>query len=164
MENVVDNPASCKPGTQENCAFSSSGFAFTLLPDLYARTKRFIQLESTERFAGCCLGTISPNKSELPLLSMARFGREPSDKGCLRHKGNVKALTGCCGDYDGPRNGAAPLTLEAIETRLREAQPPLEAVISETPSSTPEAFRGRMWCPDHSRGLRLQRAAAGRDA
>src|SRR5262249_50327951 len=70
---------------------------------------------------------------------------EPSEKDCLRHAANVTALTGCCGDYDGPRNGASPLTLELAEAILREVQ--LEAVISETPSSVPGAERFRIWGP-----------------
>jgi len=119
--------------------------AFTLLPDQFAQIKRFIELERIERLAGACRATHAPSKSELPLICMARFGHEPSEKGCLRHAANVKALTGCCGDYDGPRNGAAPISFQAVEAILREAQ--LEAVISETPSSTPEAPRWRVWCP-----------------
>ena len=109
---------------------------------MYGRTKRFVQLENIEELAACCRGTIRPSKSDLPLLFMGKLGREPSAKGCLRYAGNVKALTGCCGDYDGPRLGAIQLPIEA---RLRAAG--LEAVISETPSSTYTTPRCRIWCP-----------------
>jgi hypothetical protein len=134
-----------KPGTQENCAFASSGVSVTLLRDQFARTKRFLQLATIEKFGRCCVATHAPCKSDLPLGCFARFGREPSENGCLRYAANVKALTGCCGDYDGPRNGSDTLTFATAEALLREAR--LEAVISETPSSTRDAPRWRVWCP-----------------
>jgi hypothetical protein len=145
MSTIGTNPGDFKPRNHENCAFSSVGVGFTLLPDLHARTKRYVWDETIERFGAQCRGTIRASKADLPLACLAKFGNEPTEKDCLRHAANVIALTGCCGDYDGPRNGAAPITLRAAVAIATGAQ--LEAVISETPSSTPEAPRWRVWCP-----------------
>jgi hypothetical protein len=145
MENVAVNPGDFKPVEHKNSAFSTHGVSFTLLPDLAARRKRFVHFEKIEHFAGACRGTRAPSKSELPLVFMGRLGREPSDKDCLRYAANVTALTGCCGDYDGPRFGALPFMIDTIEARLRAEG--IEAVVAETPSSTFTTPRCRIWCP-----------------
>jgi hypothetical protein len=142
MDRVITNAGNFKPVEH---TFSTTSVGFTLLPDLAARRKRFVQFASLEHFAGACRGTRAPSKSELPLVFMGRLGREPSDKGCLRYAANVTALTGCCGDYDGPRLGAMPFMIDTIEARLRAAG--IEAVVAETPSSTYAAPRCRIWCP-----------------
>jgi len=146
MDTVFTPAGDFKPVAHGNCTtFSTSGVSFTVLPDMFAQWKRFIQVENIGRFAAYCRGTIRPSKSDLPLVFMGKLGREPSAKGCLRYAGNVEALTGCCGDYDGPRLGAIQLPIDTIEARLRAAG--LECVISETPSSTYTAPRCRIWCP-----------------
>jgi hypothetical protein len=79
-----------KPGSQENCAFSAAGFGFTLLPDMFARTKRFIWDETIEKFAAQCRGTRAPSKSELPLGFAGKLGREPTNKGVCATRGTSK--------------------------------------------------------------------------
>jgi hypothetical protein len=38
--------------------------------------------------------TTAPSKSETPWLKLATFGNERTDKNCLRHTDNVRAITG----------------------------------------------------------------------
>ena len=131
MDTVFTPAGDFKPVAHGNCTtFSTSGVSFTVLPDMFAQWKRFIQVENIGRFAAYCSGTIRPSKSDLPLVFMGKLGREPSAKGCLRYAGNVEALTGCCGDYDGPRLGAIQLPIDTIEAppgrrpRMRDLRNP----------------------------------------
>src|SRR5437762_687919 len=44
-----------------------------------------------------------PNKAACPLIKLATFGDQRSDRGSLRHDANVVAVTGVEGDYDGEK-------------------------------------------------------------
>jgi hypothetical protein len=79
-------------------------------------------------------------KEALPWLKLASFGNNPSDKGCLRHDGNVVAIHGVEGDYD---DGEISLA----EAKDRAVQSGLLCIIYPSPSYTPEAPKWRVLCP-----------------
>jgi hypothetical protein len=99
----------------------------TVFRDRTANALHEIELPSIDKLAGCLRATKGPSKDLLPWLKLAKFGREPSDKGCYRCDANAIALFGCEGDYD---RGEMPIADAAA--RLQAAG--LEAVLSETPT------------------------------
>ena len=82
--------------------------------------------------------TVAQTKEKLPLLKLARFGRERSDRGSLRHDGNVVSVTGIEGDYDG-----GVLSFDAACAALSGVL----ALVYTTPSHTKEKPRWRVICP-----------------
>ena len=100
-------------------------------------------------------------KDNLPLFKLATFGDKRTDKGCLRHDGNVLTVTGCEGDYD-----AEQMQLEQAYHLLDAAG--VETLIYSTPSSEPDAPRFRVIAPfaqsltGTEDEMRVQRAAMAR--
>jgi hypothetical protein len=99
---------------------------------------------SLDELARLITAPIKAEKSELPWLVFGRFGDQRSDKGCLRRKGNLLAITGIECDYDGKMDGGSTSFEQAVE-QLRHAG--IEAVAYTSPSHTAEAPRWRVLCP-----------------
>ena len=72
----------------------------TFFSDYAAATKREQALDLTD-LARRIEITTGPDKAHLPWLKCARFGDIRTDKASLRWDGNLLAITGIEGDYDG---------------------------------------------------------------
>jgi hypothetical protein len=84
--------------------------------------------------------TARSRKQDCPLLKLARFGEQRSEKGSLRHDANLVEITGIEADYDGeqvPPDAA----LELLE------RAGIKAVIYTSPSHRPDAPRWRVVAP-----------------
>ncbi len=84
--------------------------------------------------------TEAPEKRQLPLLKLATFGTDRTDKGSLRHDLNVMTVSGCEGDYDAEQmrpNEAAKL--------LKKAG--IASIVYTSASHTPEKPRWRVIAP-----------------
>lgn len=80
------------------------------------------------------------DKAASPLVKLAEFGAERSDKGALRHDANLIAVYGIEADYDGGQMLAKDaLTLLQLWG--------VEAIVQETHSSAPDAPRWRVLAP-----------------
>lgn len=85
--------------------------------------------------------TTAPDKSSLPLMKLATFGDERTEKGnSLRHDANLVSVSGVEGDYD-----AGAITPQDAAERLRQAD--ISALIYTTPNHMPEAPRFRVLAP-----------------
>jgi hypothetical protein len=71
---------------------------------------------------------------------MGEFGENATEKGSLRHAGNILAVCGVEGDYD---TGQVPLPAAAEKLRLAGVR----AVLYTSPSHKPEAPRWRVLAP-----------------
>lgn len=80
------------------------------------------------------------DKAHCPLISLSEYGENFSEKGCIRHSGNVKRIFGVELDYDGEQ---MPLAL-AVK-RLQEAN--LQAILYTSPSHRPDRPRWRVLMP-----------------
>ena len=115
--------------------------AFSIFPDVSGSSikastwpwERIVQYiaSPTKEFA---------SKQDCPLIKLATFGQQRTEKGSLRHDANVLKVTGLEGDYD------------AGEVRINEAAMLLSdagitAVIYTSPSHTEQAPRWRVLCP-----------------
>jgi putative DNA primase/helicase len=113
---------------------------YTLLPDLSGATCE----RRTSDWAVLVSQALKPaqyaNKDALPLIKLATFGNARTEKGSLRHDGNLADVYGIEGDYDG---GKVPIT-DATE---RLASAGIEAVLFTTPSHTAAAPRWRVLAP-----------------
>lgn len=81
-----------------------------------------------------------PSKHAMPLLKLATFGDNRTDRGSLRHDGNIVELSGVEGDYDA---GQMPMG-EALR-RLEAAG--IRAALYTSPNHRPEAPRWRVLAP-----------------
>ncbi|MEP6388495.1 MAG: AAA family ATPase [Halioglobus sp.] len=80
------------------------------------------------------------SKAALPLVKMALFGEKRTDRDCLRHDSNVRALTGAEVDYD-----KSPLNhLEAAQL-LAAAE--IACTVYTTPTDTPQQPKWRVIAP-----------------
>jgi hypothetical protein len=112
------------------------GVSFTLLPDRFASSQRFIRLPSIADFADICLATRAPSKDRLPWAKFAAFGPTPSPAGRFRYDENVIELHGAECDYDD-----TDLSIEDAVALIEAAD--IEAILSET--ATPGHWR--IWLP-----------------
>src|SRR5215469_5255759 len=118
---------------------STPDLLVTFFDDWEARTKLEERL-TLNALAERIRITTAPQKDLLPWLKFARFGSLPSKGGSLRWNGNVLALSGVVGDYDGKR-----MSPEEAGERLDKAG--ITAIIYTTPSHSDEAPRWRVGCP-----------------
>jgi hypothetical protein len=113
--------------------------ALTWFKDPKAKTLS-ADVQSMRQLGGLIGQKRAPTKGALPLIKLATFGDRRSDKGALRHDGNLDSVSGLEGDYDAgevsPREGAE---------RLRKAG--ISALIYTTPSHTSDAPRWRVLAP-----------------
>lgn len=113
-------------------------FSVTVFPDLSGSRCRQ-ELHTTESLANLMF-TKRRSKGACELLKLAQFGPERTDKGSLRHDGNVASINGVEVDYDG-----GEISFADAESRL--AQLNIECIIYTSPSHTPERPRWRVLCP-----------------
>jgi hypothetical protein len=92
---------------------------------------------SLPRLAAKIQRATARTKDCLPWLKLARFGEMRSDKGSLRHDGNVVVITGIEVDYDGEQ-----ISFEnAVETVERAG---IIAIVYTSPSHRAEKPRWRV--------------------
>lgn len=84
--------------------------------------------------------TTAPAKERLQLLKLARFGNLRTDKGSLRHDGNLTTITGIEADYDGGK-----MTFEEAQEILEKQG--LASLLHTSPSFTEDSPRWRALCP-----------------
>ena len=118
----------------------TEGIAVTIFSDVYSRDKQEFAFSFEELANHVREPKAYPRKAACPLIKLASFGDRPTDKGCLRHDGNVLAVTGIEGDYDAGEMGVA----EAAE-RLRCAN--VRAILYTSPSHRTDAPRWRVLAP-----------------
>jgi hypothetical protein len=80
------------------------------------------------------------SKSHLQLLKLAKFGDERTDRNCLRHNDNIRAIFGIETDYDGEQ-----LSFDAAVATIRQAR--LAALLYTSPSHTDDKPRWRILLP-----------------
>jgi putative DNA primase/helicase len=95
---------------------------------------------------------IASKKHGLPLFKLAKFGKEPTVKGSLRHDANVRSINGIEVDYD-----AGEVPFETAIKRLRSAG--LAFLAYTSPSHTAAAPRWRVVCPTSKELPASERAA-----
>jgi hypothetical protein len=111
----------------------------TFFPDATASTKR--EEKYTLRSLASRINAITAaRKARLPWLKLAKFGDLRSDKGCLRHDGNVTAISGIEADYD----GGVMLVDEACDLLSTQG---IASLVYTSPSHTEDAPRWRILCP-----------------
>jgi hypothetical protein len=84
--------------------------------------------------------TLNRAKSDLPLISLTRFGTKRTGKGALRHRDNVLECGGCEGDY-----AVGFLSFAEAVVCLKRARIP--CIVYTTSSHTPAAPRWRVLVP-----------------
>lgn len=126
---------------------------YTLFPDVTPREKTERADVPWSELVGRIINAPTYiGKSSCPLISLAEYGDNLSDKDCIRHAGNVRRIFGIEVDYDGeqmPPEEAAALLANAH----------LEAVLYTSPSHTPERPRWRVLMPLAEPALPDQRAS-----
>ena len=80
------------------------------------------------------------SKEQCPLIKCASFGSKRSDKGSLRHNGNVQSISGIVCDYDGEQ-----VQMEQAIVMLEKYG--IRAALYPTPSNTAGKPRWRAICP-----------------
>ena len=93
-----------------------------------------------QRLVSAVLTRTAPEKGKLPWLKLARFGDQPTDKGSLRHDGNVVAITGVEADHD-----TGDMTVDEAVALLTKAG--VLAMVYTSPSHTEDHQRWRVLCP-----------------
>lgn len=111
----------------------------TTFPDELARSKTE-QTVSLRDFARQVHSPRAGQKSQLPLLKLARFGDVPTIRGSLRNNENVQTIDGVEGDYDGGK-----VSIGDAAELLRTAG--VAALIYSSPSHTSDKPRWRVLCP-----------------
>ena len=86
------------------------------------------------------LETSAGDKTQLPLLKLARFGNRRSDRNSLRHNANVDAISGIELDYD-----AKAVPLEEAAAVLRQSK--LTALVYTSPSHAASNPKWRLILP-----------------
>ncbi len=114
----------------------------TTFPDRHAKFARRIEGTFEQIVARLALRTPCefPAKDAMPMLSFAEFGGTPTERGSLRHNGNVLCLYGVIGDYDGGR-----ATIDDACRRLQALG--IRAALYTSASHTPGAPRWRILAP-----------------
>lgn len=111
----------------------------TLFEDVRARRRDEREVNFTE-LVKLISTTTGHRKSDLPLLKLATFGEDRTDKGSLRHDSNVRLVYGLECDYDGEK-----VTFEEAETLARASG--AQVILYTSPSHEPGAPRWRALFP-----------------
>jgi putative DNA primase/helicase len=133
------SPDTAPPAPVDSDEDDGSVITVTLFPDSAAQAKREETLR-LHNLANRIATTSASSKSELPWLKLATFGNIRTERGSLRHNGNVLSITGIEGDYDGEQIG-----FDAARQALQDAG--VEAIVYASPSHTEDAPRWRVLCP-----------------
>jgi hypothetical protein len=115
---------------------ATSTITVTFFLNPYAKSKREVQITAGE-LLGLILNITAKTKERLPLLKLARFGDELSDRGCIRHDDNMLAISGIEGDYD-----AKQVSFEEAVRRVTAAG--IYAIVYTSPSHRPTAPKWRV--------------------
>ena len=113
--------------------------AVTFFKNVAARTQKR-QDTTLDELRNKILCTTARVKQDLPLLKLAIFGDQRTNKGSLRHDGNVQSITGIEGDLDGGQQ-----SFDRALAHLREAN--VMALAYTSPSHKNTAPRLRVLCP-----------------
>lgn len=111
----------------------------TLFRDRFATVQERCTLTLPE-LAERCRNCTAPAKERLPWIKLATFGARRTERGSLRHDGNVVGITGIEGDYDGE---AMPLD-EAADRLTAQG---VACVLTTSPSHTEARPRWRVLAP-----------------
>ena len=114
-------------------------FDLSVFPDVHAKSVSVERL-SIRQLAGKIRARQADAKSSLPLLKLGTFGASRTERGSLRHDGNLESVSGIEGDYD-----AGEVSPQEAAERLRRAN--IAALVYTTPSHAPDAPRWRVLCP-----------------
>ncbi len=115
-------------------------FHLTIFENVQA-TKKSTQIWSwSELVANLGSPPVFSSKRDMPLIKLAHFGKERTDKGSLRHDANLQRITGIEGDYDGG-------VVQPEEAIRRLEKHGIRALVYTTPSHTSEAPRWRVLAP-----------------
>ncbi|UGA45663.1 DUF5906 domain-containing protein [Bradyrhizobium quebecense] len=131
----MDNYHEAEPGAIQG----DKKYHVTFFKNAAAKTLTTEQL-TLEELAERVRNASSRKKSKLPWLKMARFGSMPSDKGCLRHDGNVIEVSGGELDYDFEKIAFDAAVFAITELRIC-------AVLYTSASHTPATPRWRVLTP-----------------
>lgn len=114
-------------------------FPVTFFPDQTAADKRqlFCTLEELAHNLGMARGA---DKASLPWIKLCLFGDLRTENYCLRHDGNVLAISGVEGDYDG-----GPTTFDEAVELLKYAR--VRGIVYSTPSDCAAKPHWRVLCP-----------------
>lgn len=112
----------------------------TIFPTVRAGTAESHETTWADLAARCINPPVYPSKQDCPLIKLAAFGDQRTEKGALRHDGNVLAVTGLEGDYD-----AGEMQPSVAAMLLEMAG--VEALVYTSPSHTPAAPRWRVLAP-----------------
>ncbi len=119
---------------------SPTEFHLTIFENVQA-TKKSTQIWSwSELVATLGSPPFFSSKRDMPLIKLAHFGKNRTDKGSLRHDANLQCITGIEGDYD----GAIVQPEEAIRRLEKHG---IRALVYTTPSHASEAPRWRVLAP-----------------
>jgi hypothetical protein len=119
---------------------SPTEFHLTIFENVQATKKSTQILSWSELVATLGSPPVFPSKRDMPLIKLARFGTNRTDKGSLRHDANLQLITGIEGDYDGG------VVQPEKALRLLE-QHNIRALVYTTPSHKSEAPRWRVLAP-----------------
>lgn len=119
-----------------DCAWKFTMFKDTLGSSMVWHGDDYLFPEIEELF----WKTKARSKEKLPLIKLAEFGIDRTDKGSFRHTDNIRQVTGVEVDYDGGR-----ISPEEARDALEGAD--LAGFVYTTPSHTADAPRWRILCP-----------------
>lgn len=114
-------------------------FNLSVFPDVHAKSVSVERL-SIRQLAEKIRARQADAKTSLPLLKLGTFGASRTERGSLRHDGNLESVSGIEGDYD-----AGEVSPQEAAERLRRAN--IAALVYTTPSHAPDAPRWRVLCP-----------------
>lgn len=113
---------------------------YTLFSDQRALIKSDHDQSWEAIFAGITDAPEFESKDACKWISLATYGDEPTDKGCLRHAHNVRSIAGVEGDFD-----RGDVSIEQAADLTRAAG--LRALFYTTPSHRPDFHRWRVLAP-----------------
>ena len=114
-------------------------FKVTFFPNQSAQSMD-VQSMTLPKLRDRILKTTATSKDQLPWLKLAEFSNKRTDKNCLRHNGNVLAITGLEMDYDGEQ-----ITLPEAVAIAEKAR--LQALFYTSASYTDAAPKWRLVLP-----------------
>lgn len=117
----------------------STPIPVTIFKDLWAKSKKE-HMWSLRRLLDYIESIEAPEKRDLPLLKLATFGNDKTDKGSYRHDGNMITASGVEGDYD-----VEKMTPEEAAAIFKKAR--IACVIYTSASHTPDKPRWRVLAP-----------------
>lgn len=136
--NGATAPCTITPDSSQAISPLDRPLLLTIFRDSAAATKQEKTI-TLRALASVIKKQTAVRKDALPWLKLAQFGDKRSDKNCLRHDGNLLAVDGIEGDYDGEK---MPMAQAA---RLLKAAG-IAALLYTSPSHTDAKPRWRVLC------------------